>query len=287
MDDLVTIGRFSTMTRLSVKALRIYDDMGLLRPAWVDPSSGYRYYRLGQANHAEAIRILRAIEMPLDEIREVLAHDDAALVHKALDRHRARLQERLAEQERMLAFLERLIERQEGVMPYEVEIKDTLEQPVVAVRRTTSLTRIADDVAAGFGAVMGYLGSRGVAPSGAPLIIYHDVIDEHTDGDVEICVPVAQPGDGDGDVYGTVLEGGTVAATVHRGPYHEIGPAYHTLQGWIAEQGHAMAGPPREAYLNDPRDVSPDDLLTELSWPIRQPPDPSIPDPALPGGSSV
>ena len=68
MEDLVPIGRFSRMTRLSIKALRLYDGLGLLTPAWVDPSSSYRYYRLGQANRAEAIRVLRQVDMPLEEI---------------------------------------------------------------------------------------------------------------------------------------------------------------------------------------------------------------------------
>ena len=72
MDNLLPIGRFSKATRLSVKALRHYDELGLLRPAFVDPSSGYRYYRPAQANQAEAIRILRSLEMPLEEIRAVL-----------------------------------------------------------------------------------------------------------------------------------------------------------------------------------------------------------------------
>ena len=76
MDDLLPIGRFSKATRLSVKALRHYDELGLLRPAWVDPSSGYRYYRPAQANQAEAIRILRSVELPLEEIGAVLADGD-------------------------------------------------------------------------------------------------------------------------------------------------------------------------------------------------------------------
>jgi MerR HTH family regulatory protein len=68
VDDLLPIGRFAKATRLSVKALRHYDELGLLRPAFVDPSSGYRYYRPAQANQAEAIRVLRSVDMPLEEI---------------------------------------------------------------------------------------------------------------------------------------------------------------------------------------------------------------------------
>ena len=87
MDNLIPIGRFSWVSRLSIKALRHYDDAGLLVPAWVDPSSGYRYYTYAQATQAEVIRVLRSLEMPLDEIREVLGAADADVAAKVLDRH--------------------------------------------------------------------------------------------------------------------------------------------------------------------------------------------------------
>lgn len=266
--NLVPIGRFSTMTRLSVKALRLYDENGLLRPAHVDPSSGYRYYELGQANRAEAVRILRSVDMPLDEIRTILDADDPELIQKQLAVHRERLVERLAEHERMLAYLESLMQRKEGIMPYEVEVAEAKPQFVAATRLHTNLGRIGNDIQAGFGSLMRAMGQAGAAPAGAPLIVYHDVIDEDTDGDIELCVPVAPGFAGDDQVHGRELEGGTVAATVHRGPYPEIGPAYHTLTGWVAEHGHEMAGPPREIYLNDPQMVAPEDLLTRVEFPI-------------------
>ena len=266
--NLVPIGRFSKMTRLSVKALRLYDENGLLPPAHVDPSSGYRYYALGQANRAEAVRILRSVDMPLDEIRMVLETDDPELVHKQLVVHRERLAERLAAQERTLAYLEALIQREDGVMPYEVEIIEATPQLVAATKISTTLRRIGNDIGAGFGTLMQALGSEGVTPSGPPLIVYHQVIDEDTEGDIEICVPVAGPFSGKPSVYGRELEGGSMATTVHHGPYQEIAPAYHTLIGWISERGHESAGPPREIYLNDPQTVAPEELLTRVEFPI-------------------
>lgn len=269
MESVVPIGRFARITRLSIKALRRYDEIGLLPPAEVDPSSGYRYYRLSQANHAEAIRLLRSLDMPLEEIRSVLEAGDPEIVAKHLAAHRERLEERLAEHRRMLAFLERLIRRKEGVMPYEVTVKEVPPQPVAAVRRHTTLERIGETVGGGFAELMAFLGTRGVQPSGAPLVVYHDEIDQETDGEIEMCVPVAGPLEGEGDVRVIELEGGPTATTVHRGPYNEIGPAYHTLAGWIQEHGHELAGPPREIYLNDPQEVEPADILTEIDWPIR------------------
>ncbi len=266
--NLVPIGKFSTMTRLSVKALRLYDEIGLLRPAQVDPSSGYRYYELGQANRAEAVRILRSVDMPLDEIRVILETDDRELIQKQLAVHRERLVERLEAHERMVAYLESLMQRKEGIMPYEVQIMEAAPQAIAATRVHTNLARIADDIQAGFGSLMGAMGRAGLPPAGAPLIVYHDVIDEETEGDIEICVPVAGAFSGSDEVYGRELEGGSVAATVHRGPYPEIGRAYHTLTSWVSEHGHEMAGPPREIYLNDPTTVAAEELLTRVEFPI-------------------
>jgi effector-binding domain-containing protein len=256
------------MTRLSIKALRLYDEIGLLPPAEVDPSSGYRYYHLGQANRAEAVRVLRSVDMPLDEIRAVLDADDPELAHKQLVAHRERLADQLAAQERMLEYLEKLIDRKEGIMPYKVEITEVPPQLIAATRVHTSLRRIGEDIGAGFGTLMQELTPKGIVPAGAPLIVYHDTIDDETDGDIEVCIPVGTLIPNGSEIYSRELEGGTVASAVHRGPYQEIGAAYHTLTGWISEHGHEIAGPPREIYLNDPQTVAPEELLTQVVFPI-------------------
>jgi DNA-binding transcriptional MerR regulator len=69
--ELVPIGRFATASRLSLKALRIYDRLGLLRPAHVDAESGYRYYRTDQLRAARLVALLRRLDMPLDVIKRV------------------------------------------------------------------------------------------------------------------------------------------------------------------------------------------------------------------------
>ncbi|MEV6304431.1 MerR family transcriptional regulator [Actinoplanes sp. NPDC051861] len=269
MTDLIPIGRFSRMTRLSIKALRFYDEQGLLTPERVDPASGYRFYGRLQANRAEAIRILRATGMPIDEIRDILTEDDPDITGKRLAVHRERLLERLAEQERMLRFLERLIARGGTVMPYEVTVKQVEPQHAATVTLHTSLAAIGADIQQGFGTLIQAITTAGTHPSGPPFVVYHDVIDEQTAGDVEICIPVPPatrfP---EGPVRAVTVPGSQAAATIHRGPYAEISPAYHYVSGWIEEQGHKHAGPPREVYLNDPRSVAQEELLTEVQFPI-------------------
>lgn len=104
MDELVTIGAFARMARLTAKALRLYDELGLLPPAAVDSGSGYRYYRAEQVDQARLIGWLRRLGMPLARIGEVLAlaPDGAAA---AVEAHRAQLAAQTAERDRLAELL--------------------------------------------------------------------------------------------------------------------------------------------------------------------------------------
>ena len=112
MDTLVGIGEFSKMTYLSVKALRHYHDVGLLEPADIDPSSGYRRYATGQVPVAHAIRRFRELDMPIDEIRVVLQAPDAAAGDRALLRHLERMQQQLEVTQQTVASLQSLLSGQ-------------------------------------------------------------------------------------------------------------------------------------------------------------------------------
>jgi effector-binding domain-containing protein len=142
-------------------------------------------------------------------------------------------------------------------------------QLVAAVRVRTGIDRIGDDIGAGFGRLMQVLGGEGAEPSGSPFIVYHAVIEAGSDGDIELCIPIARPIAGDGEVASREIGGGTVAATVHQGSYEQVGSAHDALRAWIAEQGRPAIGPPREIYLNDPATVGPDEVLTRVEIPIQ------------------
>src|ERR1700678_3896621 len=75
--DLMTIGAFGERTRLSAKALRLYDRLGLVRPARIDPASGYRFYREDQVDGARLVALLRRLGMPLPVIADVVAKPPA------------------------------------------------------------------------------------------------------------------------------------------------------------------------------------------------------------------
>src|SRR5262245_12493639 len=138
-DDLLSIGRFARLSGLTVKALRHYDEIGVLRPAQVDDASGYRYYSLAQARDAEAIRRLRALDVPLEEVASLLDVDDATL-RERLAVHRARIEGRAVETQRILAELDRLIDGEEELVPdaarieFKLDIEDIPDRRVLLAR---------------------------------------------------------------------------------------------------------------------------------------------------------
>jgi len=160
------------------------------------------------------------------------------------------------------------MEPEEGVVPHEVKVKEVPDLLVASITRQASLATVGKEVQEGFVTLMQAVGPVGYG-EGMPGVMYHDVVDEWTDATIEVFVPVAWPFEPPEGVEVRTMPGGTVAFTIHRGPYEECGRAYQALTGWIQEHEHEMAGPPSELYLNDPREVGMDEALTEIRFPIR------------------
>jgi DNA-binding transcriptional MerR regulator len=123
-DDLLPIGRFARLTGLTVKALRHYDEVGLLAPAAVDPGTGYRLYAPEQRARADAILRLRRLELPLDDVAALLDTDDPALVRRVLVDHQRRTALRSAELKVVLQNLQPLIDGKETLMETPAEALD-------------------------------------------------------------------------------------------------------------------------------------------------------------------
>ncbi len=114
-DELLEIGQFSAASGLTVAALRHYDEVGVLKPAEVDPKTSYRRYRRNQLAEAGIICQLRSVDLPIDEVRSVLRADDAGAVRDLLIRHQGRLAERAHTLERMIETSHTYLDR--GVPP--------------------------------------------------------------------------------------------------------------------------------------------------------------------------
>lgn len=127
-DDLLNIGAFAAATGLTIPALRHYDEIGLLKPAQVDPGSGYRRYHQGQIDDARLICGLRAVGVPIDDVRAVVGRP-ADQVRSALDAHRERLVAQLREVSQRIVAVDEFIEKGtpvptwQTVRPVQIRIK--------------------------------------------------------------------------------------------------------------------------------------------------------------------
>src|SRR5687767_4983761 len=142
MDVLLTIGDFSKMTYLSVKALRHYHDVGLLEPADIDPATGYRRYAVGQVATAQAIRRFRDLDMPLEEVRLVLQAPDEATRNRAILAHLERMQTQLEQTQQAVASLQALLGGAHPAAP--VEIRRIPATTALAVQRVIEFTDDGD-----------------------------------------------------------------------------------------------------------------------------------------------
>ena len=253
MEHLIPIGQFAALARLSAKALRLYDENGLLPPARVDPDTGYRYYRPTQVADARLIRLLRAADMPLTEIAAFLRDRRA----ERLDAFAAPLAARQAERERVLRYLRRTIGEEHDVA-YEVRVKENGAQPYASTSATVAIGDLGPFITSSIDQL-----TAAVEPAGPPFVIYHDAVNDETDGRVEVCVPTAErPADGSslpaGPVAFTVVEG-------ERATYPEILSAYDAVADWAKRHGHELIFPPREVCLSGPGE--PERL--EIAWATR------------------
>jgi effector-binding domain-containing protein len=268
---LFSIGEFSRMSRLSVKALRLYDEQGILRPGYTDPRSGYRYYSSAQLPEANLIRMLRTMEMPLDRIRAFQRSETTGERKALLETHRSKIEQRLYDYRQIIDSIERAMNGKEDAMERKIEIKELADQPVVGTRFRTSISNIGADIGKGYGAIFGYIGKSGAVPAGPPFAIYYGEEFNEDDIDMELCVPVSQVLPGEGEVVGRMLAGGKVASTLHAGSYQNVGEAYQALMTWMSENGYRAAGPPREVYLTDPNSVKdPSENRTEVVFPVEE-----------------
>src|SRR5687767_14169070 len=130
----LTIGEFSKMTYLSVKALRHYHDVGLLEPADIDPSSGYRHYTADQVATAQAIRRFRDLDMPLDQVRTVLQAPDLTTRNQAILDHLASMQQQLERTQHTVASLQALLSSPTAPRP--VDYRTLPATAAVAIEHT-------------------------------------------------------------------------------------------------------------------------------------------------------
>jgi effector-binding domain-containing protein len=266
------IGEFSRFSQVTVKTLRYYDEIGLLKPAEVDPFTGYRYYSANQFPRIHRILALKDLGLTLEQISDLLVGDlTPDQIRGILRMKQTEIKQQVAEKQARLARVEqrlKQIEQEEAMPIQEVVIKKVPAQTIASVRDTVAAVGIAQL----FGELFGYLGQRGLGPAGPPMSIYYDEEFRENAIDAEIAAPVA----------GKVPEGGRIkvrelpaiaqaASIIHEGGYEDIGGTYGQLLKWIEANGYRITGPVREVYVQGAESGrDPSDYVTEIQFPVEK-----------------
>ncbi|MFF1293240.1 MULTISPECIES: MerR family transcriptional regulator [unclassified Streptomyces] len=280
-DELLTIGAFAARARLSAKALRLYDRLGLLAPAQVDEASGYRYYRAGQVERARLVALLRQLDMPLARIAEVVEAGGAAGAD-VLAAYWADVEARVAGQRTLAEFLRGRLSGRSSEMygKFVVETVQLPEQVVITEKRHT----LADELPAWIGASLGRLERASRECGGvtaAPFVVYYSEVSMESDGPAESCVPVADEAAARAWAaeHGRAWETQVRVEPAQRFAYTRITKAqvahpqilaaFEAVEEWITAQGLEQAGPCREIYFADWDAAGPDDAVCDVAFPVK------------------
>ena len=284
---MLKIGEFAWLSQVTVETLRHYDRVGLLKPAHLDPFTGYRYYSLNQLARLNRILALKDLGLPLEKIAQILEQKiSTSEIRAILELKHIELTEQIQEVRRRLAGVEARLEQieLEDKMPdFEVLLKTVEPQWIASTRETLTswdqdivgptFTRMFDEVGE-------YLGGHNVDAIGPGMAMYHhqspfidtETEDEHLD--VESALVIGAPMPEDDRVKIRKLPQMEVAYTVHHGDFSGLYLAKQAIFSWLEGNGYRRAGPIRELYLHfDPNHEGNYDSpghITEIQFPVEK-----------------
>lgn len=267
----MTIGEFAALTRLSPKALRLYDSLGLLPPADTDPSSGYRFYLPGQVERARRIRMLRDVGLPLAQIGELLdlPGPDAA---RAVREYWAEVDLEHTARRRHVLYLANLMD--EGTNVHEIQTREVPEQKVLSTQRNVRAQDLPTFIQGAGDEIVAYLTKQGTSPAGPAFVIYHSEVTAESEGTVEVCVPFeghVEPDAGGTYPIGIRVEPAHTEAyariTQAEVRYPTILQAYDAVAQWLLARDQKPSGPPREIYFADWGSIGDDDPACDVAFP--------------------
>jgi DNA-binding transcriptional MerR regulator len=267
MAAALTVGDFSRATHLSVKTLRHYHQVGLLEPATVNPDTGYRYYAAGQIPTAQVIRRLRDLEMPVADVKAVLAAPDAAARNTLIAAHLDRLEAELAQTRAAVESLRDLLQPPGGVTAIEHR-----SVPATAVAAIVAVVDRADALAwwqGALGELRATVRAQHLRTAGPTGGVFASELFQHDRGQATVFVPVEGVVRPIGRVTPLVVPAAELAVISHQGSLDDADLSYAKLGSYTATHEISIDGPLREYYLRG-ADDTPDEAewRTEIGWPI-------------------
>jgi DNA-binding transcriptional MerR regulator len=267
---VLSIGEFSKITGLTVKALRFYHEEGILVPRYVDKGTGYRSYEEEQIETARLIAHLRSFEFPIQEIKAIFAssEDDEAL-DQVFERQKKVLEDRLRHYQNVKRSLEQFLAAERQVLQMIDATGGIQEKTIPAMLAAGIRTKGKySDCGGLFGKLYR---AFGFAASGPPFLLIYDSEYKELDADYEACIPLRKNKTAEG-VNVRELPAVKCVTMIHKGPYEQIGLAYSKILGEIKARKLEIELPSREVYLKGPGMLfrgNPKNYITEIQIPLQ------------------
>ncbi len=242
-------------------------------PAFVDPSSGYRFYGEEQIEPARLIGLLRQLELPLTVIGELLALDGAEAAQMLTDWWDG-LEAKRVERRDLLAYLQGRLRGEEPTV-YDVEVRSMQERTLVSINRHVNVS----ETDAFFGEAFSRLracgpGLEGIA--GVPFVVFYGDVSADSDGPIELCRPVAGAASAprsNGGIQRRVEaahDEAFIRLALREMGWPALLPACDALERWTRENGREPIGPLRQLLIADQRTATPETLVCDLSVPLGE-----------------
>lgn len=267
-NEEMSIGRFASLSNLTPKALRIYEREGLLMPARVDSHNGYRWYSREQLEPARLIGLLRGLQMPLDDIRRLLAVERAEASHQLSEWWRRGEREHHGRRA-LVGHIQSIINDEEKAM-YDVQVRHIPAHRVMSIQRRVFQPQLEEFILESWEAFNDHL--NGAAPTGEFTVIYHGRVEADLDGPVEAtmgCPHSTQPSDTIGIRTEPAHDVAYTRLTKAQFEFPEILGAYDAVaySPVVQDRGMAPLGC-REIYLGRWAELSDDELAGDVAFPL-------------------
>jgi len=265
----LSIGDFSRATHMTVKMLRHYHQVGLLEPAAVDPDTGYRRYTAEQIPAAQVIRRFRELDMPLEDIRSVLAAPDLRARNERIAAHLTRLEGELGRTRRAVASLRDLLAAPPPGVPDGIELRSVAPVPAAAISEVVDAQDTAAWLQGALGELYATMTAQNVPATGPAGGVFADELFTRHLGQATIFVPCGGHVREMGRVASLVVPAAELAVITHAGSPDDVDRAYGTLATYVTTRALAVDGPMREYYLVGQRDTADASRWrTEIGWPV-------------------
>ena len=262
------IGEFSKMSKTTVKALRYYDEVGLLKPEEIDKFTSYRFYTTDQLVKLHKIQAFRQVGLSVDEIKLIMSGHDATAF---LQKRKEELTSELAEGAKQLSRIEFILQgKEESIIAYSATIKElpgcTVYSKKLTVPDYDAYFEIVPEI--GESIEKKYPELKCAVPEYC-FIVYLDGEYKEKDFNIEFCEAVDKAWPDFDDIKFKEIAPVTAVSVLHKGAYAKLSLAYTYAFNWIKENGYTAADYPRESYIDGIwNKENEDDWLTELQIPI-------------------